>query len=121
MAINPSPRSIDEDEYVTNQSKKASPLDCYFCNGLQKRMLEHREESGVPKGNRTYVDAKTPGKSTNRGLTASSISVTPVPLEPPSALTRLEAHQRQAFQEEVVQTSHTPDPLHEGRGQASSL
>ena len=89
-------------------------MDCYFCNGLQKRMLEHREESGVPKGNRTYVDAKTPGKSTNRGLTASSISVTPVPLEPPSALTRLEAHQRQAFPEEVVQTSHTPDPLHEG-------
>ena len=23
-------------------------------------MLGHREESGVPKGNRTYVDAQTP-------------------------------------------------------------
>ena len=62
MAINPSPRSIDEDEYVTNQSKKASPLNCYFCHGLQKRMLGHREERGVPKGNRTYVDAETSRK-----------------------------------------------------------
>ena len=40
-----------------------SPLSCYFCNGLQKRMLGHREESGVPKWNRTYVDAITPRKS----------------------------------------------------------
>jgi hypothetical protein len=37
-------------------------------------MLGHREESGVPKGNRTYVDAKTPGKSTNYGLNAPNIS-----------------------------------------------
>ena len=68
MAINPSPRSIDEDEYVTNQSKKASPLTRYFCAGVQKRKLGHREESGVPKGNRTYVDAQTPRKSAGCGV-----------------------------------------------------
>ena len=57
MAINLSPRSIDEDEYVTNQSKKASPLNCCFCNRLQKRMLGHREESGVHKGSFTLYHA----------------------------------------------------------------
>ena len=57
MAINPSPRSIDEDECVTNQSKKASLLNCYFCNGLQKRMLGYREESGVHNVNFTLYHA----------------------------------------------------------------
>ena len=80
-----------------------SPLTRYLCTGVLKRMLGHREESGVPKGsftlyhagrrdadrrlsyqgrpkgNRTYVDAQTPRKSTNRGLTASSIRCNPRP------------------------------------------
>ena len=31
-------------------------------------MLGHREESGVPKGNRTYVDAENPRASADCGL-----------------------------------------------------
>ena len=48
MTIDPSPRSIDEDKYVTNESKKASRLNCCFCNVLQKRMLGHREDNVSP-------------------------------------------------------------------------
>ena len=36
MAINPSPRSIDEDEYVTNQSKKAARCTATVVTGYKR-------------------------------------------------------------------------------------
>jgi hypothetical protein len=39
-----------------------------FVTVTKVRKLGHHEERGVPKGNRTYVDAKTSRKSTHFGL-----------------------------------------------------
>ena len=38
--------------------------------------------NGVPKGNRTYVDAETPGKSVGLRLARRVLVMPPVPVEP---------------------------------------
>ena len=57
MTIDPSPRSIDEDKYVTNESKKASRLNCCFCNVLQKEDARTSRGQCVPNGSFTLYHA----------------------------------------------------------------
>ena len=47
MAINASPRSIDEDEYVTNQPKKASALNRIQLETAMNPVLELQKSGTI--------------------------------------------------------------------------
>jgi len=67
-----------EDQKLSREWFAAHPRDsprphctATFVASYKKRKLGHREERGVPKWNRTYVDAHTPRKSAGCRLNLS--------------------------------------------------
>ena len=54
--------------HLRTRVQPLSPLTCYLCTGVVKRMLGHREERGVPKGTHSYVDAADTGDSAAGGV-----------------------------------------------------
>ena len=61
-------RAREWDAAHPREPSAASPLNRYFCDGLQKRKLSHRDESGVPKGSFTLYHYHAGRRDTDRRL-----------------------------------------------------